>query len=114
MTGHTIYHEETNNHEGHEGHKVFFVQENFRVLRVSSCLRDYPCPSEASSLLHHFCERITEPIEHPVAREKQDDRHPAEREQPPPVANRARKKQDLLIRDDEVRHRIEIQHAFTE
>src|SRR5687767_11059789 len=58
---------------------------------------------------YFFRKAIAKTIKHEVADEKYRDRCHAERDQPLPMAVRAREEQHLLIRDHDVRHRVELQ-----
>ena len=61
---------------------------------------------------HNLHEGIAQPVEQPVAREKDDDGRHAERQQPLPVAERAGEKEDLLIRNHQVRERVEVEQRL--
>src|SRR5205814_3229923 len=61
--------------------------------------------------LDHFRERIAQSIEQPVSGEKYSDRTDAEREQPTPVPVGSRKKQNFLIRDRQMRERVDVEEA---
>src|SRR4029079_12325064 len=59
-------------------------------------------------------ERVAQPVEHEVREQKERDRGHAKRQQPAPVAERTLEKQYFLIRNGEVRERVQVQEPLAE
>src|SRR5207244_2089742 len=91
----TVFHEETKTREDHE---ELFSSRMLRVLRIPSCLRGEPS--------YDLCERVAEPIEHPVAGDEEDDRHRRKRQEPFPVTDGVMEKENLLIAHRKMRERV--------
>src|SRR5438132_9918317 len=89
-------------------HRLLWLRPSPRWVSVSLWLISSVSSSNSVSSSDNLGERVTQPIEEPVAREEQHDRKAAEREEPLPVAQRSVEEQDLLIRHGEVRERVQV------
>src|SRR6516225_9314324 len=85
----------------------------FNVANCRPLYRRYSfvtwCSSIAGVTSHRLRERIAQPVEHPIAGEKQHDRRDSEGEQPLPMSQRSVEEEDLLIGDREVRKGIDVE-----